>query len=481
MSILLFNLENPDLEYYFHEMVQAFEPGIKNVWEGDWDGKLTQSIKGLEIEYQLEWKEKQNFAKKYSVSSQQDLEDKGIYKGYLYDFLSEYYQKELMWGSLTGIKPVKIVQKLQRQGLTETLIKKKLMDYYRVSDDRTQLLLELAKKQREIIEEGKKKISIYIGIPLCPSKCSYCSFVSTIVDRKRQNLNQYFANLLIEIEEIGKLIKEKNITVDSIYIGGGTPTVLTANQLDELFLMLDKTFALNQLREFTLEAGRTDTLSDEKLMIAKKFGVDRICLNPQSMNQKTLDTVKRPCSATDISHFAEMVRFLKFENLNMDLIIGLGEEKSDDFLNSLNQVLDFQPENITIHNLSVKKGSKIKNDFGIKVNEGYGESFYQQVRKILLSHGYNPYYLYRLKYTCGNSENVGYSLKNKEGIYNIMMMSETQTVIGIGAGATGNIYDEERDEIKKIFTVKDVKTYNDRFYDILDKKKTIIKELLKVK
>jgi oxygen-independent coproporphyrinogen-3 oxidase len=478
MSVLLFNLEKPELEYYFHEMVQAFEPGIKNVVAGDWDTKLTQRTIGQKIEYSLEWQDGKTFKREYQVSDKKNLEDKGIYKGYLYDFLSEYHQKKLMWGSLTGIKPVKIVQKLDAAGFSEEAIAMRLEDYYRLSHDRTRLLLNLSKIQAPFIAAGRDKIGIYIGIPLCPSKCSYCSFISTTVDRKRENLSHYFTNLLLEIEAVASLLRQKNLVVDTIYIGGGTPTVLDIWQLEKLFAVVKENFDTKNLREFTLEAGRTDTLSQEKLELAKANGVDRICLNPQSMNQATLDAVKRPCQVEDIKSFVSTVRKLGFKILNMDLIIGLAEEDANDFFSSLDQILAYQPENITIHNLSIKKGSKIKNDLGISVDDGYGEAFYQQVRQRLAQNGYDPYYLYRLKYTAGNSENIGYAKSGAEGIYNIMMMSERQTIIGIGAGATGNIYFEESDEIKKIFTVKDIKTYNERFNEILEKKCMMISEAL---
>ena len=200
MSVLLFNLEKPELEYYFHEMVQAFEPGIKNVLTGDWDTKLTQRTIGQKIEYRFEWQDGKTFKREYQVSDEKDLEDKGIYKGCLYDFLSEYHQKKLMWGSLTGIKPVKIVQKLDAAGFSEEAIAMRLEDYYRLSHDRTRLLLNLSKIQAPFIAAGRDKIGIYIGIPLCPSKCSYCSFISTTVDGKREDLSHYFTNLLLEME-----------------------------------------------------------------------------------------------------------------------------------------------------------------------------------------------------------------------------------------------------------------------------------------
>lgn len=472
MSVLLFNLEKPELEYTFHEMIQAFLPGIKTVISGDWDMKLSQKTVSNQTELRLEWPNGYYIEKTYPIKHLDDLEDKGFYKGLLYDLLSDYYQKQLMWGSLTGIKPVKIVQKLINNGIDEKKIIHKLMTYYRVSWDRSRLLVKLAKKQKPFIESGQKnkKIGIYLGIPLCPSKCSYCSFVSTIVDKKKENLNCYFKHLLIEINSIAKLVVEKELILDTLYIGGGTPTVLSESQLAQLFELLADVFDLSTLREYTLEAGRPDTLTENKLKIAKAHGIDRICLNPQSMNEQTLQAVNRPYRAGQMQRWVRIIGELKFKTLNMDLIVGLANEKPEDFLNSLDQILAFQPENITIHNLAIKKGSMLKNDYGITVKKGYGEGFYQDVKEKMEASGYDPYYLYRLKYTSGNSENIGYSKSGHEGIYNIMMMSETQSIIGIGAGATGNLYLRKKDLVKKIFTVKDIKTYNDRFQETLAKK-----------
>ncbi len=472
MSVLLLNLEKPELEYYFHEMVQAFLPGIKTILSGDWDICLSQKTIFNQIELRLDYASGFFHQKTYLVKNLMDLDDKRIYKRFLYDFLSDYFHKELMWGSMTGIKPVKIVQKLSNKGITEREIFNQLINDYRVSEDRSRLLMDLAKRQQPFIDLGQEnyRIGIYLGIPLCPSKCSYCSFVSTLVDKKRNNLESYFNHLLIEIKIIGQFVVKKGLIIDSLYIGGGTPSVLDEKQMAELLGLVEKTFDLSRLREYTFEAGRPDTLSEEKLKIIKDHGVDRICLNPQSMNEKTLKGVSRPYQIGEIEKWVDVIRKLTFKTLNMDLIIGLADETPDDFLKSLNQLLAFQAENITIHNLSIKKGSKIKIDNGIKVKEGYGEGFYQLIKEKMSIFDYQPYYLYRLKYSCGNSENIGYSKAGHEGIYNIMMMSEVQSIIGIGAGATGNLYQREKDLIQKIFTVKDVKTYNERFDEILEKK-----------
>ncbi|WP_303870590.1 coproporphyrinogen dehydrogenase HemZ [Acetobacterium wieringae] len=475
MRVLRFDLERPELEYYFHELYQAFDPGVKNVLTGKADGVLVEKTIGMQVVLTLTWEGGKSLTRTYQLNNSVEPLENSVYKGFLYDFLSEYFEKTLQWGTLTGIKPVKMVQKYYKQGWTSTQIRNRFRDYYRVSNDRTDLLLQIAKTQdsfihSEQVNEANRRISIYVGIPLCPSKCDYCSFVSTIVDKKGENLQRYFDHLLIEIQKTGEVLKDSNLRIDTLYIGGGTPTVLSANQLERLMSVLEDSFDLSQLREYTLEAGRPETINREKLEVARAHGVERICLNPQSMNPQTLFSIGRPWEEGLLEQQVKLIKSLEFKTLNMDLIVGLGNETPDDFLQSLEAVIALDPQNITIHSLSIKKGSRLKDKNGIVVNEGYGEDFYQAVKKRLAMTGFDPYYLYRLKYTRDNSENIGYAKPGHEGIYNILMMAECQSTLGIGAGATGNLYDPVTDNITKVFTVKDVKTYNERFEEIVEKK-----------
>lgn len=475
MRTLRFDLERPNLEYHFHELYQAFDPGVKNVLKGESDGVLTQRCEGKTLVLSLYWKESKPLERRFEFNSHEVPLDNSIYKGFLYELLCEYFDKTLEWGTLTGIKPVKIVQKYFSAGMSIPNIEEKFRKYYRVSSDRTQLLLDIAIRQLPFIitENGsinKKHVSLYVGIPLCPAKCSYCSFISTIVDKDGVNLEMYFNHLLLEVNSIGEAFNSHGVIIDTLYIGGGTPTVLKADQLEKLMSGLEESFDLSKLREYTLEAGRPETITLEKLEVAKSHRVGRICLNPQTMSSQTLATVGRYWEKGLIEKQAALIQSLGFETLNMDLIIGLAEESPEDFLFSLDAVMALAPENITIHNLSIKKGSKMKHCNGIHVGTGYGEDFYQTVRKRLSDNGYDPYYLYRQKYTQGNSENIGYAKPGHEGIYNILMMAEKQSIIGIGAGSTGKLYDPVEDNIQRVITVKDIKTYNERIDHIIKKK-----------
>ncbi|MDD3307004.1 MAG: coproporphyrinogen dehydrogenase HemZ [Acetobacterium sp.] len=475
MRVLRFDLERPELEYYFHELYQAFDPGVKNILSGIADGVLSQKNVGNQVILTLAWEDGKTLNRAYQFNNSDDPLENSIYKGFLYDFLCEYFDKQLEWGTLTGIRPVKMVQNYVALGWSPSKIRNRFREHYRVSSDRIELLIRIAKKQADFMPGerecgAQRRISLYVGIPLCPSKCDYCSFVSTIVDKKGENLQQYFDHLLVEIQKTGEILRNCDVQIDALYIGGGTPTVLSANQLDILMSSLEEYFDLSHLREYTLEAGRPETINREKLEAAKAHGVERICLNPQSMNPQTLLSVSRPWEAGLIEKQVALIKSFGFKTLNMDLIVGLGNETPDDFFRSLDAIIALEPENITIHNLSIKKGSRIKDQNGIVVKEGYGENFYQAVKSRLNSEGFEPYYLYRLKYTRDNSENIGYAKPGHEGIYNILMMAECQSTLGIGAGATGNLYDPITNNITKVFTVKDVKTYNERFEEIVEKK-----------
>ncbi|PKM59585.1 MAG: coproporphyrinogen dehydrogenase HemZ [Firmicutes bacterium HGW-Firmicutes-4] len=475
MRVLRFDLERPELEYYFHELYQAFDPGVKNILSGAAEGVLSQKNEENKVILSLTWEDGKTLTRAYQFKNNDEPLENSIYKGFLYDLLSEYFNKQLEWGTLTGIRPVKIAQNYVKLGWSPTKIRNKFREDYRVSNDRTDLLMQIAKKQADFIPGEldcgvQQRISLYVGIPLCPSKCDYCSFVSTIVDKKGENLQRYFDHLLIEVEKTGEILRTCDLRIDTLYIGGGTPTVLSASQLDALMSALEEYFDLSHLREYTLEAGRPETINREKLEVAKAHGVERLCLNPQSMNPQTLLSVGRPWEAGQVEKQVALIKSVGFKTLNMDLIVGLGNENTDDFLRSLEAVIALEPQNITIHNLSIKKGSRIKDQNGIVVKEGYGEDFYQAVKSRLSGEGFEPYYLYRLKYTRDNSENIGYAKPGHEGIYNILMMAECQSTVGIGAGATGNLYDPVTNNITKVFTVKDVKTYNERFEEIVEKK-----------
>ncbi len=397
---------------------------------------------------------------------------KDAFKGLLYTFLTEVFGRKLAWGTLTGIKPVKIAHEamVEKRMTMEEGAQAMMRDYF-VSSPKAHLAAGMAQKEMAIIyPQDPHLVSVYVGIPICPAKCSYCSFVSTIADKKGILAQTYLDNLVVEIEATKEILAQKGLVVDTLYIGGGTPSVLSVDQLVTLFKALEGSFIHPGLREFTFEAGRPETTTRAKLALIKSAGADRICLNPQTMNAETLKAIGRNHTPEDIIKTHGQIKKMGFESVNMDLIIGLGHEAPEAFLHSLDAVIALAPENLTVHSLALKKGSRLKESQGHHVEQLYNTAFYEAVDRRIAAAGYTPYYLYRQKYALGSGENVGYTKAGHPGIYNVLMMAEKQTILGIGAGSTGKIYEGATNRFEKVFTVKDVKTYNERRDEIIARK-----------
>jgi len=459
----------PDVERLFFEIMQQLIPELPISFGEKHSDHIVVEVQEKDL-FIKAFKE-ESLQKVTSFSFGGERTKKHQIKLYIYDFMSHYLNKSLAWGAFTGVKPVKHAHTLLRQGYTEEQTLQKIDEHFHCSKEKAVLMTDLARREIPFIYPLQAdRLSLYIGIPLCLSKCSYCSFISTVVDKEEKNLRLYFENLMREIQWTGQLLNEAGKKIDTIYIGGGTPSVLSASALEALLVTIRDAFDLSTLREYTFESGRPETTTEDKMSILKAFGVDRICLNPQTMNEETLRQIGRFYTIHDIERCYGQLKEAGFHAINMDLILGLGKETPEDFMFSLNRILDMRPENITIHCLAIKKGSRIRDESGIVVGEGYGETFHKNVMAHLDRKGYLPYYLYRQKYTIGNGENIGYTLPGKEGLYNILMMAEKQSIIGIGAGSSGKLYHPERDQYDRVFTAKDVKTYNEHYDEILAKK-----------
>ncbi len=388
---------------------------------------------------------------------------------YIYEYFRNFFKRDLNWGILTGVKPVKLYRKIKQLGLNPDQI---LIDHFKLNKDKVDLLRSINNLQEPYLNElnYNNHISIYLGIPICPQKCNYCSFVSTVIDKKRSLVTTYLDNLNREIDKTAEIVEKYNLKIDTFYVGGGTPSILTPNEADKLLNRVNSSFNFNHLKEFTYEAGRPDTTSRELLDVLKTHNINRICLNPQTMNQNTLVEINRNHSVDQIYEKYKLIKDMGFNSTNMDLIVGLGKESEGDFLNSLNKVIELNPENLTVHNLSIKRGSYLNALNGKELIKNYSDSFFKEVQNKLSENNYKPYYLYRQKYTLGNGENVGYTKPGKESLYNILMMAEEQTILGIGAGSSGKLYDNSIDRFSHVFTVKDVRTYNNRTEEIINKK-----------
>ena len=396
---------------------------------------------------------------------------KNAVKRGIYTALGGHLGKSLPWGTLTGVKPGKIVRELKEQGLSEDQIRAHMKDYYYLSKEKTELLLEILHTQYPYTKpEAEKSAGIYLGIPFCPTRCVYCSFTSNIP--KKDDVERYLAALYKEIEYVGSQMKQTGWRADSFYIGGGTPTTLSEGQLDDLLTKIFGEFDLSDCREFTVEARRPDTITFEKMKVIKDHGIDRISINPQSMKQHTLDLIGRSHTPEEILKAFETARSAGIGTINMDLIAGLPEEGPEDLMDTLEKVTALRPENITIHTLALKRASRLKME-DERYHLKHGEVLTDMValsQEYMKQSGYVPYYLYRQKYMAGNYENVGYCLPGKECLYNIRTMDEQETMIALGAGGISKRYYSAETRIERSANVSNFEIYIDRIDEMLDRK-----------
>jgi len=377
------------------------------------------------------------------------------------------------WGILTGIRPVKIASKLLRDGLTDDETIKYFIDEYKAAPDRARLALDLAKTEIKVTDTMYTNgVSLYIGIPFCPTRCLYCSFISNSVKSSGKYMDDYIDCLMKEIEYTSNILKEKDVKIETVYVGGGTPTTLSYSQLDKLFSSVYKYFDLNGMKEFTVEAGRPDTITREKLEVINAYKIDRISINPQSMNLKTLKTIGRNHTPEDIVSAYELARKCGIKIINMDVIAGLPGEAFEDFKYTIEEVEKLSPENTTVHTMSIKRSSKLNELIdSFDLTDGSVVSRMVEFSKEYMSSvNKKPYYLYRQKNMLGNLENIGYTKEGFESLYNIYIMEELQSIISMGCGGVTKTIEKATDRIERIFNVKEPKEYIERFDEMLERK-----------
>ena len=359
------------------------------------------------------------------------------------------------WGALTGIRPAKLVRTMLEEGYTPARADRELRDVYCVSPARRRLALESAQAGLRAKRDLKPNdISLYIGIPFCPTRCAYCSFVSASVEKSFALIPPYLEALTAEVEAAGRMVRETGLQVKSFYMGGGTPTTLSAGQMDALLTAVNKAFDLSGCVEYCIEAGRPDTIDREKLQVLLDHGADRISVNPQSLEPQVLRAIGRQHSPEDIENAMTLATSMGFPHVNMDLIAGLPADTPEGFRRTLDKCLTFGADNITVHTLSLKKGSRILLEgLPIPTAEAVAEML-DYADPALRARGFAPYYLYRQKYMSGSFENVGWCISGAEGLYNIYIMEELHSILSLGAGGSTKMVDAQRNRIERVFHPK---------------------------
>ena len=402
----------------------------------------------------------------------------------IYRLLSLETKKELPWGNLTGIRPTRIVMNLIEQNMSDEDIFMYMKDNYYTSDEKTALSLSIAHREKEILKniDYDNGYSLYIGIPFCPTTCLYCSFTSYPICSYANIVDDYLKCIMKEIDYVAENFKGK--TLDTIYVGGGTPTTLLPEQIERLLGYVCDKLDVSKVKELTVESGRPDSITREKLATMKKMGVTRISVNPQTMRDKTLELIGRRHTVSQLIDAYNMAREEGFDNINMDIILGLPYETADDVRYTMDEIKKLDPDDLTVHSLAIKRGSKLAEVLKQKELKGElkGDVFSsiqntEEMMKIAsegaLSMGLTPYYLYRQKNISGNFENTGYARPGKAGIYNILINEEVQSIVALGAGTvTKRVYgyDGRRERCDN---VKDVKLYMSQIDEMIQRKKNL--------
>ena len=403
-------------------------------------------------------------------------EKKKIVTKMVYRFLSEKTGQEMAWGMLTGVRPTKLAMHQMENGMNEAQAKAFLQEVYCVSEKKARLAVDVACREKALLSklDYLNGFSLYVGIPFCPSICSYCSFSSSPIDVWSPRMDDYLKALCIELHHIAKETEGK--TLNTIYIGGGTPTTLTAKQLEKLLNVVDELF-LNEERdaellEYTVEAGRPDSITKEKLEVICSHPVTRISVNPQTMQQKTLDLVGRKHSVQAVKDIFHLARELGFDNINMDLIAGLPGENAEDMRDTLRQIEELSPDSLTVHSLAIKRAARMAQEQPVRDLHTEITEMVEDAAKTAEKLGLVPYYLYRQKNIAGNFENVGYAKADKAGIYNILIMEEKQPIIALGAGGSSKLVFDHGKRIERVENVKDVTSYIARIQEMIERKRT---------
>lgn len=392
----------------------------------------------------------------------------------LFKVMTKLTGKDAKWGIITGIRPVKRVNLMLSRGKDKQEIYKTMSERFLCSAEKIDIAYQTAKTQSRILSElDERSFSLYISIPFCPTRCSYCSFVSQSIEGCMKLIPEYVDKLCEEIEYTAKIVQKNGLVLDTIYFGGGTPTTLEASQLDKIMKTIADRFDLSKLREYTVEAGRADTITTEKLQVLKDNGCTRVSINPQTLNDSVLEAIGRKHTVGQFFDSFELARQIGFESINTDIIAGLPTDTVESFKATIDKLIEMEPENITVHTLSIKRAARLNHDENESVLKNPASEMVEYATNALLESGYRPYYLYRQKNMLDNLENIGWAKPGYESLYNIYIMEEVQTILAMGAGASTKLVDLKNHRLERVFNYKFPLEYNKHFDLMLSKKDEI--------
>lgn len=482
---------NREFEHDVYELIKAFYPEaefcISYEEEEEKCGTVFR-VEKMEDGFQIKYKNEEHKGTVFAGVIEGQSEDalisccktmelrrqaKDSIKYALYRVLVKMTGRTLPWGNLTGIRPAKLAMGMIESGMKNTEVAKEMRERYLVSPQKAALAITIANREREILKniDYENGYSLYIGIPFCPSICLYCSFSSYPLVRWQSKVDLYLDALCKEIRAVSSMMQGRKL--DTVYIGGGTPTTLEPEQLKRLLDAVGESFGYDALEEFTVEAGRPDSITKEKLTAMRQFPVSRISVNPQTMNQVTLDIIGRRHTVEQTKQAFALARECGYDNINMDLIVGLPGEDISMVENTLKEVHRLGPDSLTVHSLAVKRAARLN-----MFRDQYQEMTFENNQEIMdltmktaYEMGMGPYYLYRQKNMKGNFENVGYAKVDKAGIYNILIMEEKQPIIALGAGGSSKLVFDHGKRIERVENVKDVSNYITRIDEMIERKR----------
>lgn len=475
-------LNKPYFEYDIRGLLISFHPWEKfdideNSEDPDFLRVDYEDLETGETKARIAYRDGAFFEETETVFRLEDpKKSKRSFMKVVYGIFKNCYGKDLPWGTLSGIRPTKISMKMLNENKSEKEIHDYMENELLCSKEKTDLSIEISKRENRILKkvDPANGYSLYVGIPFCPTTCLYCSFTSYPIAAKRKLVPAYLEALKKELLWTSENFKDKKL--QSIYFGGGTPTSLEASELQVLFQTIIGHFDLSNLSEWTVEAGRPDSITREKLEAMKKFPIDRISINPQTMNQKTLDLIGRHHTVEDVKEKYQTAREIGFQNINMDLILGLPGETFEDIAHTMDEIISLNPENVTLHSLALKRASRLNQEKDLFRNSKLEnpDQVMDYCRLRLSEIACSPYYLYRQKNMTGNLENTGCAKEGNEGIYNILIMEEVESIVACGAGATTKRVQE--DLITRAENVKDVELYIREIDEMLSRKERLFKD-----